>query len=89
MRGPLAVLQYGCLPEEPPKNLIESVNGFRFKLYRAGQLAKEKLQRFQKKMKGKFYQKTELREFAPGDKVMALLPLIDSPFQASSVSLGF
>jgi hypothetical protein len=38
---PLAVLQDGCLPEEPPQNLIDYVNGFRLKLYRAGELAKE------------------------------------------------
>lgn len=42
-RGLLAVLQDGCLPEDPPQNLIAFVNGFRLKLYRAGELAKKKI----------------------------------------------
>lgn len=41
VRGPLAMLQDGCLPEEPPQNLIDYVNCFRLKLYRAGELARE------------------------------------------------
>lgn len=82
VRGPLAVLQDGCLPEQPPQNLVDFVNGFRFKLYRAGELAKERLECSQKKMKQKYDKKAELREFSPGDKVLALLPLVNSPFQA-------
>lgn len=82
VRGPLAVLQDGCLPEEPPRNLIDYVNGFRLKLYRAGELAKEKLKCSQKKMKLRYDRQAELREFTPGDRVLALLPLVSSPFQA-------
>ncbi len=82
VRGPLAVLQDGCLPEEPPRNLIDYVNGFRLKLYRAGELAKEKLECSQKKMKLRYDGQAELREFSPGDHVLALLPLVSSPFQA-------
>uniref|UniRef100_A0AAQ4P9U3 Integrase catalytic domain-containing protein n=1 Tax=Gasterosteus aculeatus aculeatus TaxID=481459 RepID=A0AAQ4P9U3_GASAC len=82
VRGPLAVLQDGCLPEEPPRNLIDYVNGFRLKLYRAGELAKEKLKCSQKKMKLRYDRQSELREFTPGDRVLALLPLVSSPFQA-------
>lgn len=29
VRGPLAVLKSGCIDTEPPKNLIDFVNGFR------------------------------------------------------------
>ncbi len=82
VRGSLAVLQDGCLPEEPPRNLIDYVNGFRLKLYRAGELAKEKLECSQKKMKLRYDGQAELREFSPGDHVLALLPLVSSPFQA-------
>lgn len=82
VRGPLAVLQEGYLPEEPPRNLVDFVNGFRFKLYRAGELAKERLECSQKKMKQKYDKNAELRDFSPGDKVLALLPLVTSPFQA-------
>lgn len=82
VRGPLAVLQEGCLPEQPPQNLVDFVNGFRYKLYRAGELAKEKLEGSQRKMKLRYDKKAELREFCPGDRVLALLPLVNSPFQA-------
>lgn len=80
VRGPLAVLQEGTLPEEPPQNLVDFVNGF--KLYRAGELAKERLEWSQKKMKQKYDKKAELCEFWPGDRVLALLPIVNSPFQA-------
>uniref|UniRef100_A0A8D0AC21 CCHC-type domain-containing protein n=1 Tax=Sander lucioperca TaxID=283035 RepID=A0A8D0AC21_SANLU len=82
VRGPLAVLQDGCLPEEPPRNLIDYVNGFRLKLYRAGELAKDKLKYSQMKMKLRYDGQAELRKFSSGDRVLALLPLVSSPFQA-------
>jgi hypothetical protein len=81
--GPLALLQYSCLPEEPYQNFIDFVNGFRLKLYRAGELPKEKLKSSQRKMKLKYDGQAELRfscEFSPGDRVLALLPLVSSPF---------
>lgn len=43
VRGPLAVLKDGCLPEEPLQNLLHCVNGFRLKLYRDGELARKKM----------------------------------------------
>lgn len=48
---PLAVLQSECQPSEPPQYLLDYANGFRYRLYVAGQLAKEKLHKAQKKMK--------------------------------------
>ena len=45
VHGPLAVLQEGCLPEDLPQNLVDFVNSFRLKLYRAGKLARQKLQK--------------------------------------------
>ena len=82
VRGPLAVLRDGFVPEEPPRNLIEYINGFRFRLYRAGELARVKLEASQRNMKEKYDRKAELREFSSGDKVLVLLPLVNSPFQA-------
>lgn len=51
MRGPLAALKSGLVPTEAPRNLIDFVNGFRHKLFRAGLLAREKLEQGLSKMK--------------------------------------
>lgn len=82
VRGPLAVLSNAALPEEPPQSLIQYIQGFRRRLVLAGELAKEKLEKTQEKMKGWFDRKSEIRMFSPGDQVLALFPLPDSPFCA-------
>jgi transposase InsO family protein len=82
VRGPLAVLQDDWKNSEPPKNLLHYVNGFRNRLYAAGELAKEKLAGAQHKMKRLYDRISEQRTFSPGDQVLALLPLVGSPFQA-------
>ena len=82
VRGPLAALAGDWIEAQPPKNLIDYVNGFRHRLYTAGLLAKEKLASVQDKMKRLYDTKTELRVFSPGDQVLALLPIVTSPFQA-------
>jgi len=69
-------------PSEPPSNLKEYVNGFRHRLYSAGEMAKEKLSSAQGKMKRLYDRKTEQRGFSPGDQVLALFPIVKSPFQA-------
>lgn len=46
-----------------------------------GELARETLAASQAKMKERYDSRAELREFIPGDKVLALGPLIRSPFQ--------
>lgn len=66
----------------PPPNLITYINGFRLGLDEPGEMAKQKLKLSQNKMKKLFDHKIELREFSPGDKVLVLLPLADSRFQA-------
>lgn len=76
VRGPLAVLQDGCLPEEPPQNLIDYVHGFRLRLYRAGELAKQNLEVAQGKMKNRYDRRVGVRQFEPGDRVLALLLLV-------------
>jgi len=58
------------------------VSGFRPKLRRACEVAKENLTAAQKKMKGWYDRKTESRVFHPGDKVLVLLPIPGSYLQA-------
>lgn len=82
VRGPLAALQNDWMEAEPPKNLIEYVNGFRQRLYTATELAKQKLTSAQAKMKRLYDRRAEQRVFHPGDQVLALLPIVSSPFQA-------
>lgn len=82
VRGPLAVLKDGLDLMEPPKSLCDCVNGFRRRLYEAVRLARENLTTVQSKMKQRFDQKVQRRAFAVGDKVLALLPVVSSPFHA-------
>ncbi len=63
-------------------NLIDFVNGFRRCLFTAGMLAKEKLELSQEKMKSWYDRSAERRTFSPGDQVLALFPVVSSPFQA-------
>ena len=82
VRGPLAALQSDWRESEPPKNVIDFVNGFRQRLYSAMELAREKLTSAQAKMKRLYDRRAERRVFIPGDQVLALLPIVTSPFQA-------
>ncbi len=47
----------------------------------AGELAKQTLTSAQAKMKERYDCRTELREFSIGDQVLALCPLVSSPYQ--------
>ncbi|KAL2080855.1 hypothetical protein ACEWY4_022708 [Coilia grayii] len=82
VRGPLAVLQGDLKPAETPVNLLDYVNGFRRKLLLAGKMAMKNLTRAQQKMKSWYDRRAEPRVFSPGDQVLALLPIIGSPFLA-------
>ena len=82
VRGPLAILSDQWRGEDPPGNLLDYVNGFRHRLYAAGELARDKMERAQGKMKKLYDRRTERQVFSPGDWVLALLPIIGSPFQA-------
>ena len=62
--------------------MIDYINGFRHRLYAAGELAKEKLASAQVKVKRLYDRKAEQHQFSPGDRVLALLPMVTSPFQA-------
>lgn len=72
----------GWIKTDPPINLIGYVNGFRHRLYVAGELARGTLAVLQAKMKERYDRHAKVHEFSPGDKVLALCPLVSSPFQA-------
>ncbi|XP_055721489.1 uncharacterized protein LOC129813225 [Salvelinus fontinalis] len=82
VRGLLSVLQDDWKSHEPPQSLLSYVCDFRRRLYAAGEMAKEKLSSSQERMKGIFDRRTEPRHFSPGDQVLALLPIVGSPFEA-------
>ncbi|XP_027894500.1 uncharacterized protein LOC114157600 [Xiphophorus couchianus] len=82
VRGPLKLLHDAVRPSQPPSNLIDYVNGFRRRLYVGVEMAREKLTSSQEKMKRIYDRKVEHRCFSPGDRVLALLPVVSSPFQA-------
>ena len=82
VRGPVAAMRDRWEVEKPPQNLFDYINGFRQRLYSAGMLAQQKLTEMQSKMKKLYDRRSEVRQFAPGDQVLALLPVVGSPFQA-------
>jgi hypothetical protein len=45
-------------------------------------MAKEELSSSQERMMGIFDRRNQPRHFSPGDQVLALLPIVGSPFQA-------
>ena len=67
---------------EPPVNVLDYVSGFRYRLYEARAAARRKLGKAQCKMQRLFNRKAKHRTFNVGDKVLALLPLVNSPVQA-------
>lgn len=82
VRGPLAVLQGELKCPESPVNLLDYVNGFRRRLFLACEMATDKLTKTQQKMKSWYDRRAEPRVFSPGDQVLALLPIANSPFLA-------
>lgn len=82
VHGPLTILKAECQPVEPLQNILGYVKGFRHRLYRTWQMAKENLQQAQKKMKTQFDQHVVHRQFIPGSQVLILLSVVESPFQA-------
>ncbi|KAK7918866.1 hypothetical protein WMY93_010150 [Mugilogobius chulae] len=82
VRGPLKLLQENWLNDTKSQNVLDYVSSFRFKLYRACELAKEKLSVAQEKMKSWFDKSAKPRQFEVGDKVLVFLPLLGSSLQA-------
>lgn len=82
VRGPLKLLQEKWLGDGEPKNLLDYVSNFRFKLHRACELARQNMSVAQTKMKRWFDKNAETRSFEKGDKVLVLLPIPGSALQA-------
>lgn len=78
MQGLLAVLNDNWADAEPPKNLIDFVNGFRCRLFVAGGMAREKLQVSQKRMKKIQDRCTEHPEYSQETRILPLMPIVDS-----------
>lgn len=82
VRGPMAVLRDGLGDPDPPSNLIDYVNSFRHHLYIAAEKARENLEVAQSKMKTEYDRQAEHHQFSPWDQVLAVTPVVNSPFQA-------
>ena len=82
VRGPTAVLADEWCTAEAPVNVLDYVSGFRYRLYEARAAAGRKLGKAQSKMQRLYNRRAKHRSFNLGDKVLALLPLLGSPFQA-------
>lgn len=57
------------------------MNGFRHCLYTVAEKARENLEVAQAKMKTVYDRRAERHQFSPGDQVLALTPVVSSPFQ--------
>uniref|UniRef100_A0A674PAM1 Gypsy retrotransposon integrase-like protein 1 n=1 Tax=Takifugu rubripes TaxID=31033 RepID=A0A674PAM1_TAKRU len=82
VRDQMSVLMGDLDPSEQPGDVADYVSGFRRKLFLAWKMASSNLTAAQKKMKHRFDSKAEMRMFSPGDRVLALLPIPGSPFEA-------
>lgn len=85
VRGPLAVVSDQLKGKQPAQSLLEYVNGFRRRMFLAGQAAQKNLLKAQINMKKLFDRQSEQHVFNSGDQVLALLPLVGSPFCAKFV----
>lgn len=82
VRGLLALLRDGLVEGDPPKKLVHYVSGFRHRLYMAVEVARKNMTGAQANMKKLYDRRTECCQFNPGDQILALMPLLSSPFQA-------
>uniref|UniRef100_A0A669F703 Gypsy retrotransposon integrase-like protein 1 n=1 Tax=Oreochromis niloticus TaxID=8128 RepID=A0A669F703_ORENI len=84
VRGPLRLLKEKWLSEshQAEHNVLDYVCSFRERLFRACQLARENLEQTQGNMKARYDKRTVVRHFAPGEKVLVLLPLVGSSLHA-------
>ena len=90
VRGPLAILRDDLAEVDPPTNLIDYVNESRHHLFTAVERARENLNVAQLKIESW----VERCQFSPGDQVLVLTPILNSPFQAKftgpyTVEAGF
>uniref|UniRef100_A0A669CU45 Gypsy retrotransposon integrase-like protein 1 n=1 Tax=Oreochromis niloticus TaxID=8128 RepID=A0A669CU45_ORENI len=84
VRGPLQLLKENFLSDTdaPKVNVLDYVSSFRERLHKACAIARNALVAAQGKMKRKFDKKAVQRKFEVGDKVLTLLSVPGSSFQA-------
>ncbi|XP_077993259.1 uncharacterized protein LOC144447231 [Glandiceps talaboti] len=82
VRGPLKLLQEKWLCEESEINLLDYVSGFKERLTRACDVARENLKGSQMKMKKWYDKDARNRVFKPGHRVLVLFPIPGHPLQA-------
>ena len=87
VRGPLKLLQEKLLSGSSETiNLLQHVSDFRTKLFRACELARSNLSSSQKSMKRKYDVDAVERNFKPGQKILALLPVPGNPLNSRFMS---
>ena len=67
---------------DSPLNLLQYVSDFKTRLTKAWEVPRSNLKSAQSKMKLQFDENAQNRNFDPGDKVIALLPIPGRPLQA-------
>ena len=83
VRGPLKLMKEKFLSSnDSPLNLLQYVSDFKTRLTKAWEVARSNLKSAQNKMKLHFDENAQNRNFDPGDKVIALLPIPGRPLQA-------
>ena len=84
VRGPLQLLKEKWLnnSDKSDLNLLDYVSGFKTRLVRAGEIAKENLKDSQTRMKVWYDRNAKSRVFEPGEKVLVLFPIPGDPLRA-------
>ena len=83
VRGPLKLLKEKILSDDDSSlNLLKYVSDFKNRLSKACAAARSNLKSAQSKLKLRYDENTQDRNFEPGDKVLALLPISGKPLQA-------
>ena len=83
VRGPLKLLKEKILSDDDSSlNLLQYVSDFKNRLSKACEAARSNLKSAQSKMKLRYDENAQDRNFEPGDKVLALLPIPGKPLQA-------
>ena len=83
VRGPLKLLKEKFLSDnDSSSNLLQYVSDFKNRLSNACEAAPASLKSAKSKMKFRYEENARERNFKPGDKVLALLPIPGRPLQA-------
>ena len=83
VRGPLKLLKEKILSDDDSSlNLLRYVFDFKNRLSKACEAAQSNIKSVQSKMKLRYDENAQDRNFEPGDKVLALLPIPGKPSQA-------